>query len=187
MERIKLIILLLFLFIGFIAYPQYNLNFNWPDCSKRNSAIFSQALIEICGEEKVAEWLGTQSRLCMTFIIDSLGYVLDTNPKISHTRGLINDTIQYEIKDYLVKSGKRFYICYDIRPANAEDECEAHEAYLSISEHLRQENSILHGRECFPFDMFYLDYNLYLEKNPKDTLSIFEFLQQQIEKYLPEE
>jgi hypothetical protein len=180
----KLILLLFFLSIGFPAHPQYNLNFDWTDCGHSNSAIFSQALIEVCGKEKITEWLETKRSFCMTFTIDSLGYVLDANPKISHTRGLINDTIQYKIKDYLVNEGKRFYICYDIRPLNTKDECEAREAYLRISEHLQQEDTI-YGRECFPFDMFYPNYNWYLKNNIENPLSIFEYLQQEIDKYLP--
>jgi hypothetical protein len=176
----KLILLLFFLSIGFPAHPQYNLNFNWFDCSHNNSAIFSHALVEVCGEKKVTELLNLRSTFFIDFEVDSLGYVLGIkriNPRASL---YINDTTQYKIKDYLVKEKSKFYLCFELVAGS--DTCLT---YNSISEHLRQKKINPHEFGGFPFDMFYPNYNWYLKNNIENPLSIFEYLQQEIDKYLP--
>ena len=179
MKENKLILLLFCLNIGLVAYPQYNLNFA-SNCNTYNSAIFSQVLIEIVGQEKVSQLLESESIFYIDFSVDSLGYVENINRTSLKYPKQLDDTIKEKIKDYLISNRKRFYICYDIRPEK--DTCKM---YKLITEDYRKNNEQPHASGGFPVgELFYSSYKLYLEENQANPLTIFEYLQGEIKKYL---
>ena len=175
MEANKLILILCCLHIGLAAYPQYNLNFE-SDCNTYNAAVFSQALIEIVGQEKVTEFLESKSFFYIDFAVDSLGYVENINRTSMKFPKQLDDTIRRKIKDYLIANKKRFYICYDIRPEN-----DKRKMYKIITTDYRNNNEQPHASGGFPVgELFYSSYKLYIEDKPKKPLTIFEYLQKEM-------
>ena len=181
MEANKLILVLCCLHICLVAYPQYNLNFE-QDCLRYNAAVFSQALIEVVGQEKVTELLESELTFYIDFAVDSLGYIENINRTSLKFPTQLDDTIKGKIKDYLLENKKRFFICYDIRP-----EKDTLKAYNRITEDYRKDKDHHpHASGGFPVgELFYLYYEWHLDKKLEHPLTIFEFLQERIKKYLP--
>ena len=179
MKANKFLLILCSLQIGIVAYSQYNLNFD-ADCLKHNSAILSQTLIEVVGKDEVTNLLESKLVFSINFTVDSLGYVKNINRTSLKFPKQLNDSIKIKIIDYLVKNKRRFFICYDIHP-----EKDKSKMYKIITEDYRKSKEQLHAYGGFPLDLsFYNSYKWYLEENPKKPLTIFEYLQKELKKYL---
>ena len=175
MKKNKIIFILFFLYMRLVAYPQHNLSFEY-DCTKYNAAIFSQALINVAGQEKVTDLLDSKLIFYVDFTVDSLGYVEDINRTSLKFPKQLDDTIKEKIKDYLIENQVQFFICYDIRP-----EKDACKMYKLITTDYRINNVQLHASGGFPVgELFYLKYMQYLEENSENSLTIFEFLQEEL-------
>ena len=191
MEANKLILLVCCLLVELAVYPQYNFNFDKEDCFNYNAAIFSQALIEVAGQEKVSKLLESELSGYIYFTVDSFGCVEDIvrtkfrvpeliDDTTKEGIELIDDTIKEEIKNYLKNNNSQFFICLVIDPDR--DTCKV---YNEHSEGYRKSRRLPHAFGTFPIGgiFFYLEYKRYLRKNPENPLTIFDFLLEEIKKY----
>jgi hypothetical protein len=181
MRNRKIIISLFLLWVGLTsAYSQINISFD-SDCLDKNGAIISQALIETVGIDVVTQLLETQTRILFVCSVDSLGHILKIR-KIWTKKELPNNLVN-DLESFLINNETSFFIC--TKKTLGTSRCEAYKS--AIESFYSQEEHII-GSVSFPVgEWFYLQYNRYLEENPENLLSIFEYLQQQIDKYLPEE
>jgi hypothetical protein len=180
--RNKIFIIFLFLlWTGLTSsYSQINISFD-SDCLDKNGAIVSQALIETAGIDVVTMLLENKTRIAFACNVDSLGHILKIR-KILTKKDLPNNLMN-DLESFLISNNISFFIC--THPLPGKSQCEAYKL-VAGSFHKQEEHII--GSVSFPVgEWFYLQYDRYLEENPENPLSIFEYLQQQIDKYLPKE
>jgi hypothetical protein len=175
---IKSKIILILCFLESLLYSQVNISLD-RECTKKNSAIFAQALIDCVGEEKVIELLDNSIKIVTFWEIDSLGRIIRFNKLITEKE--ISECFIDNLEIYFKKNDVRLFICYEKLP----DYCDS-SAYKIITRDLidRNEKTFLIN-VSFPGELLNL-YNEQKEKANKEDISLtkYEYLNEQINKLL---
>ena len=155
--------------------PIVNISFDHY-CVTKNSAIIAQSLIEFIGADSVNRLLDNKFRMMLTCEVDHQGHVI----KLIRTRinGEIPDNFENDLEIFLIKNPIYFYICYSLDMGERKDI-----AYYRIV-NSRTDYHITFG---FPGDLMSI-YDYEREKLEKQGvfLSRYDYLRQQIKKYLKE-
>jgi len=173
----RLIIILALCCFKSSLFSQVNISFD-KDCTKKNSAIFAQSLIEYMGENKVVEFLKNEVSFLTFCEVDSLGRIMKFDKLISKKK--IPKTFINGIEVYLIKNNKRFFICYEKLPGYSEND-----SYKIITKDFYENNKSYMVNVAFPGELLlFYDYEKE-EANSNCGLSKYRYLQEQIKKYLP--
>nr|WP_320036864.1 hypothetical protein [uncultured Bacteroides sp.] len=175
----RLIILFITCFIVSFSNAQINVSLD-RDCLDINSAMLAQSLIKVVGSNKVKELIENKVRFLSVWEVDSLGRICNFDKLLSQKGSLPEDAMN-KLEHFLIKRGKRFFICYDKLPGINDND-----AYKIITEHLfaRNEKSLIIN-VSFPGELMIL-YEYEKEKAEKQNckLSRYVYFRKQIKKYL---
>lgn len=178
--------------VSFTAQSQLNISFD-NECTKRNSAVISKALIELYGETFVGDLLDSNTIIVFFCEIDKLGSVIKfksfrkfTMPSSVDSRG--NRTVNFidcpvkipkrflkKLQETFISKDIRFEICCPTRERNNEKQKSDAINRYSV------EKKILIVAE-FPGEFKFMYYD---RKSEDRSLSKIEFLKKQIEISLP--
>lgn len=116
-----IILVILVLFSSVDLFSQINLSIE-DDCLSKNSAIISEAMIEVFGEDSVKVWVNDG----MLFIakVDSLGQLLNINliRGFGRNKRVVTQNFTGQIEKFLIEHKLRFYICYARDPIDITEE-----------------------------------------------------------------
>jgi hypothetical protein len=156
---------------------QDNINMEF-DCSRINSAIFSQTIIDCLGKETVSYYLERNIQFRLLSEIDSMGNISQIFTISSNS--ILSDTIVNKLKSFVLKKQQRYPICVS---ADNLDYIESKKRGISIREYLHRKKYFLWFN--FPMLGFNSDYDPYSKKCQEKTIPIFDCYQEYINKYLP--
>lgn len=178
--------------ISFPIQSQLNISFD-NECTKRNSAVISKALIELYGETFVGDLLDSNTIIAFFWEIDKFGKVIKcislrkfTMPSSVDSQGnrtvhftecpvTIPKRFQKKLQETLISKDVRFEICCPTRERSVEkDKSDAINRY-SIMKKIRIVAE-------FPGEFKYMYYD---RKSEERNMSKIEFLKKQIGVYLP--
>ena len=170
------IIVLVYVFVPFFSFAQ-NISFD-NDCIMKNSAKFTQSLLNISGDDFVNKLLLNNIRFVVVLEVDTLGQML-TFVHISKVDSNVMNKIE-NVVDYLKVSNIYFSKCYDLPMDTIKDSI-----ILLAKKRLKKENNPLYINIGFPgelLSMYDIKENEYKKKGC--SLSKLQYLKIQIEHYL---
>jgi hypothetical protein len=172
----RCIIIIVFFIIESSLYSQMNISFD-NNCSRKNSAIFAQSMIEYAGEDKVAKLLENKIKILTFWEVDSLGRIIKFKKILG--KELLSEGFIDSLEIYLIKNDKRFFICYEKIPGYCD-----RDAYKITTKKLFEENKkAFISNLAFPGELI-INYDLEKANNQTGASSKYIFLQEQIKKYI---
>jgi hypothetical protein len=190
--NLRIFFTIFLVWFSFTAQSQLNISFD-NECTKRNSAVISKALIELYGENFVGDLLDSNTIIAFFWEIDKLGRVIKsksfrkfTMPSSVDSQGSrtiyftdcpvkIPKRFQKKLQETLIRNDIRFEICSPTSERNVEKQ------KLDAINRYSAEKKIRIVAE-FPGQFKYMYYD---RKSEDQSLSKIEFLKKQIERYLP--
>lgn len=174
----RITLLLMFSFITLAISAQTNICVD-KDCLERNSAILSQSLINLKGENFVSKLLEDNTSFLMFCDVNSLGHVIRINKICSKKE--IPMELKKEIESYLIVDSVSFYICYE-KPSGFKKS----DAIELIRKDLHAKNKTTYLINVgFPGNLMTLyKYERDRLENQGVTLSKYEYLKHQIDSFL---
>ena len=158
----KSVILGFFLIFSFSIKGQINNNM---DCTFKNSAAFSQLFIDALGEIPINYILDNDIQTTSLWKVDSLGYVKQFTKMLGTKKNFLAEAFFLQLENYFINNNIQFFVCIE-GPLIPEEPIANY--FITMA---------------FPGQLM----TLYPIKNECEetgkTLSKYEYLQKQIEKY----
>lgn len=169
-----IILVILVLFSSVDLFSQINLSIE-DDCLSKNSAIISEAMIEVFGEDSVKVWVNDG----MLFIakVDSLGQLLNINliRGFGRNKRVVTQNFTGQIEKFFIEHKLRFYICYARDPIDITEEI----ILKSLRKRMKEKNEYIINFS-FP-EQRVLMYSPELEK--EEALSKYDYMLSLIKQY----
>ena len=109
--------LFIFLIFNAIAYSQLSLGQELvpseSNCIETNSLLFSEALLNVCGENTVKSWLENDALLVGSLVVDRNGFVKSLNI-VRDLKIRLSRSEKKRIVQYLKDNKVRFLLCDDL-------------------------------------------------------------------------
>lgn len=171
------IILCMIFFNIVLEISSQNISIN-RDCQEKNTAVFSQSLIDLKGEKFISKILEKHIYYLMFCEVDSLGYVL--NIKKIRSKKEISKKLIKQIESYLIEKNIRFDICYNELPNKKPNET----IELLKKELSTKKDTTYIINVSFPGTLLYLyDYEQNHINTTDSILTKYTYLKKQIRKY----
>jgi hypothetical protein len=166
--------ILLLMLCTFTVSAQNRISFD-SNCLNRNSVLFTEAMMDLKGEQFIKKLLKSEEEILMFCRVDSLGYLREM-VRMMPPEKPIPENIKKEITAYLFSRKIPFYICYT-KPADMNEK----EAVVLITNELFRQNDTLHLMNVgFPGDLMKF-YNP-APGTPNTLAAKFEYLKGEMRK-----